>query len=248
MDIIKPTLAKNYDGQDPRGWWMSEKLDGVRAIWNGSDFHSRSGKSFPVSDELKSQMPSSAVIDGEMFGGRGMFQKTVGRVRSGDWHGLHFMAFDLVSKKRWEARQKALQSLKLPSWVKIVEQVKCRSSKHLETYEQTLIDLGAEGVMLRRPGSSYTQSRTKDLMKLKRIRTEEATVIGYQDGQGKHEGRLGALVADFAGAVFRIGTGFSDAQREAPPAIGASVTFSFFELTDGGKPRFPTFIAARDYE
>ena len=33
-----------------------------------------------------------------------------------------------------------------------------------------------------------------------------------------------------------------------PPDIGALVTFSFFELTDGGLPRFPAFVATRDYE
>jgi len=57
-----------------------------------------------------------------------------------------------------------------------------------------------------------------------------------------------ALVAKFAGGVFKLGTGLSDEQRDNPPAVGSMVTFSFFELTDGGLPRFPSFVGVRDYE
>ena len=243
-----PMLAKRYDGNDPTGWWMSEKLDGVRAIWTGSEFISRNGKVFPAPQEMKAAMPVGVKIDGELHGGRGKFQPTAGKVRSGKWDGLTFMAFDIVNSKAFEERQAQLATIKLPSWCSVVDQTECLSTPHLEQYERDLVAAGAEGVMLRKPSSKYVHSRSTSLLKLKRFKTDEAEVIGYQDGEGKHANRVGALIAKFAGETFKIGTGMTDDERETPPAIGSLVTFSFFELTDGGKPRHPVFVGVRDYE
>lgn len=227
---------------------MSEKLDGVRAIWNGSDFISRSGKVFPAPVELKESMPAGVILDGELFGGRGKFQTSIGKIRRGIWDGITYKVFDVIDSDPFEARQETLSALQLPSWCEVVEQVKCISRDHLEQYEQDLVELGAEGVMIRKPASPYRHSRSNDLLKLKRFQSAEAEVIGYEQGAGKHAHRIGALVARFAGEVFKLGTGLTNEERDNPPAIGSVVTFSFFELTDGGKPRFPSFIGVRDYE
>ena len=106
------------------------------------------------------------------------------------------------------------------------------------------LKLGGEGVMLRRNRSLYKEGRSMDLLKLKRFQTAEAVVEGYEEGQNL----IGSLVVRMGDIVFKIGSGLNDAIRSNPPAIGASVTFRFFELTDRGCPRFPTFLAVRDYE
>jgi DNA ligase-1 len=102
--------------------------------------------------------------------------------------------------------------------------------------------------MIRKPQSLYKHGRSSDLLKIKQFQSAEAEVVGYEQGKGKHAGRVGALIASFCGEVFKIGTGLSNDQREAPPAIGSVVMFSFFELTDAGKPRFASFMGVRDYE
>jgi len=247
MNNHKPMLAKEYRNQDPRGWWMSEKLDGVRAVWDGSNFKSRNGKVFPAPDHIKQAMPD-AIIDGELFCGRSMFQKTISNVRLGKWDKITFKVFDVIDSNPFEARQATLTALNLPGWCEVVEQVQCASRDHLEQYEHDLITLGAEGVMIRKPQSLYKNSRSNDLLKIKRFQSAEAEIVGYEQGNGKHAGRVGALVASFCGEIFKIGTGLTNQQRETPPPIGSLVTFSFFELTDGGKPRFPAFIGVRDYE
>jgi DNA ligase-1 len=57
---------------------------------------------------------------------------------------------------------------------------------------------------------------------------------------------MGALLVELAdGTRFAIGTGFSDAERESPPAIGDIVTFRYQELSDGGVPRFPSYVGVR---
>jgi DNA ligase-1 len=244
---MKPMLAKEYCYENPVGWWMSEKLDGVRAVWDGSEFKSRNGKVFPAPDHIKQAMPDT-ILDGELFCGRGKFQTTISNVRRGEWQDITYKVFDVIDSTPFEARQATLTALTLPAWCEVVEQVLCASHEHLEQYEHDLITLGAEGVMIRKPQSLYKHSRSSDLLKIKRFQSAEAEIVGYEQGKGKHAGRVGALVASFCGEIFKIGTGLSNDQRETPPAIGSVVTFSFFELTDAGKPRFASFMGVRDYE
>jgi len=72
---MKPMLARKWkETTNPRGWWMSEKLDGIRAIWTGDKFISRSGKDFTPPAWFTAQMPN-CILDGEFFLGRGMFQE-----------------------------------------------------------------------------------------------------------------------------------------------------------------------------
>ncbi len=254
---LSPMLAKKAGSHlQPEDWWMSEKLDGVRAIWTGTELLSRNGKTFQAPETFTRHLPRKVLLDGELTLGRGRFQKTAGIVRSkrGDWSEIKFMVFDLIDHQPFEARQDSLNTLLNPQndhltdKCQLVEQIRCESQQHLDEFEQNILAAGGEGVMLRRPGSLYEHKRSGDLLKLKRFQSEEAEVIGYEAGTGKHTGRVGALVCRFAEKIFKIGTGLTDREREQPPAIGAQVTFSFFELTEGGIPRFPVFITTRDYE
>ena len=101
--------------------------------------------------------------------------------------------------------------------------------------------------MLRQPGSRYESGRSSTLLKVKSFHDAEARVIEHQAGAGRHKGRLGALLVELDdGTRFAVGTGFSDAERENPPAIGSVITFRYQELSDGGVPRFPSFVGVRE--
>jgi DNA ligase 1 len=81
---------------------------------------------------------------------------------------------------------------------------------------------------------------------VKRFHDDEARVVGHQAGTGKHKGRLGALLVELRdGTRFALGTGLSDAERNTPPPVGTIVTFRYQELSDGGVPRFPSFVGVR---
>lgn len=248
-NIIKPMLARHYDDYfpDPCGWWLSQKYDGCRAIWNGTDFVSRNGKVFPAPDYMKRQMPDT-ILDGELFCGRGQFQTTISKVKRGEWLNIDYKVFDVIEDAPFEARQATLKALELPCWCEVVEQVECLSEEHLDEFEESILKQGGEGVIIRKPGSMYQHKRSEDMLKIKRFQSSEAEVIGYEEGKGRNAGRVGALVAKFCGEVFKLGSGLDDDSRENPPAIGSIVTFSFFNLTDAGKPRHPVFIGVRDYE
>jgi DNA ligase-1 len=93
----------------------------------------------------------------------------------------------------------------------------------------------------------YVAGRSSTLLKVKSFKDDEATVIAHQAGAGRHKGRMGALLVRMAdGTEFSIGTGFSDKERESPPAIGSIVTFRHQELSDGGVPRFPSYGGVRE--
>ena len=64
-------LAKKYkdDKNDCKGWLMSEKFDGIRAFWNGSEFYSRNGNKFFAPEWFTKDFPICQ-LDGELFAGR----------------------------------------------------------------------------------------------------------------------------------------------------------------------------------
>lgn len=252
MDVM---LAKTYKDQSVSGWLLSEKLDGVRAIWTGSKLVSRNGNVFDAPAWFTGQLPAGVVLDGELFAGRRMFQKTVGSVRKqtpidDEWRALRYCVFDAPEapggfEKRLEVCRAAIIG---SSVAELVEQVVCKGPHHLRQFAAELAAQGAEGVMLRKPGSAYEATRSANLLKYKHTDSDEAQVIGYQEGKGRHIGRLGALVCRWKEVVFNVGTGLSDLAREAPPAVGQKITFAFNGLTDDGVPRFPVFVCVRDYE
>lgn len=72
-------------------------------------------------------------------------------------------------------------------------------------------------------------------------------MVGYTAGKGKHAGKLGALIVETPqGIHFKLGTGFSDAQRENPPKIGSNVTYTYKDITKNGKPKFASFLRVRN--
>lgn len=243
-------LARDYENQNPWGWWISEKLDGVRAVWNGRTLVSRTGKVFHAPVWFIKDLPAGITLDGELGEARGMFQKTVGTVRThkGDWGNVKYMIFDVVAGGGYEIRRDTLERLKLPGHCKVLKQTRCKGEQHLEDFEAGILESGGEGVMLRKSNSLYEHDRSENLLKMKIFHTDEARVVGYKDGKGRHAGRLGALICEYMGKVFNIGTGLTDRLRELPPRLGEIVTFTYFDLTDGGVPRHPSFVACRNYE
>lgn len=251
----KVLLAKNYDGRDPTGWWVSEKLDGCRAVWDGARFLSRAGNVFVAPDWFTAGLPH-AVLDGELWLGRGRFDEVSGIVRRSakragwedEWRGIRYMVFDLpTALGGFEARMAQLDRLRLPGHAEVVAQVRCRGPEHLKERLAKVLAAGGEGLMLREPGSPYVAKRSGTLLKCKAMLDAEAVVVGHQPGRGKHRGKMGALVCETkAGVRFKIGTGFSDYDRAHPPKIGDVVTFTYQELSaKSGKPRFPAFLRVR---
>ncbi len=247
-------LAHSWDNdQDLTGWWMSEKLDGVRALWTGEHFLSRQGNRFFAPDWFVKGLPSIQ-LDGELWIDRKAFQRTVSVVRRRDaglaWREVKYVVFDAPAADHgFEERRRVIRETVREdqcSHVRVLYQVSCDGDDHLRKELARVEALGGEGLMFRRPGSKYESGRSHTLLKVKRFHDADAVVVEHLPGAGRHKGRLGALLVELLdGTRFSVGTGFTDAQREKPPPVGSIITFRFQELTDGGVPRFPSFVRVR---
>ena len=235
------------------GFWISEKLDGVRAYWDGKQFVSRLGNRFYAPAWFVEGLPSFP-LDGELWGGRKKFQRTVGIVKRQDenelWNELMFVVFDAPSHDAgFEdrlAHAKSILDLSTCKYVRVLEQERCLDHEHLKRELARVEALGGEGLMMRKPGSRYEIGRSTTLYKVKTFHDDEAVVVGYAPGRGRHKGRTGALILEMPnGTRFNAGTGLSDAERDAPPPIGSLVTYRYQELSDGGVPRFPSYVGVR---
>ena len=252
-------LAHSWQNEmDLAGWWMSEKLDGVRAWWDGERFVSRLGNTFLAPAWFRAVLPAVA-LDGELWVGRQCFQETVSIVRRQDagdqWHKVRFLVFDAphLSTSPFEARVSWIKDFvdgvvaTGASHVQAVDHQRCKSTDHLRTELARVEGLGGEGLMLRRPASLYESGRSTSLLKVKTFHDAEARVVSHEAGKGKHTGKVGALVVEMATANgpatrFKVGTGLSDAERANPPVVGSLITYRYQELTKDGVPRFPSYV------
>jgi DNA ligase-1 len=247
-------LAESWDNAaDLADWWMSEKLDGVRAYWDGKQFLSRQGNLYHAPDWFIEGLPS-VPLDGELWIDRKKFQRTVSIVRRQDkndlWKEVRFLVFDApAASGGFEDRLAFLKDALAKGAAKFARQhphERCKSLDALRAELARIDALGGEGLMLRQPGSKYVAGRSTTLLKVKTFHDAEAVIVGHQAGAGRHKGRMGALLVRLAdGTNFAIGTGFSDRERENPPPIGATVTFRYQELSEAGVPRFPSWVGVR---
>ena len=81
---------------------MSGKVGGVRAYWGGGRLLSRPGNEFFAPAWFTERLPKTP-LDGELWGGRRQFQRTVSTVRRQDrgeaWREIRYLVFDLPSMR-----------------------------------------------------------------------------------------------------------------------------------------------------
>ena len=249
-------LANVYRNQvDVTQYLVSEKLDGVRAVWDGRSLRFRSGKPIHAPAWFVDALPAQP-LDGELWAGRGRFahaQSTTRQQQPDDaaWRQMRLMVFDLPAHGGvFDERLGALKTLVASiqhDWVQAVPQQRVATDAALQALLQRTVRSGGEGLMLHCADAVYETGRSDTLLKLKPWLDAEAEVIGHRAGKGRHTGRLGALQIRMPeGKTFLLGTGFSDAQRQNPPPIGTRVTYRYRELTRTGLPRFASFLRVRE--
>ena len=102
-----------------------------------------------------------------------------------------------------------------------VEQFRVADRAVLKRKLDEVVRGGGEGLMLHLADAPYVTGRSDVLLKLKPLQDTEAVVIEHVPGKGKYQGMLGALRVQMPdGKKFLIGTGFTDAARQASAAGG----------------------------
>ena len=252
--VVPPALmlGKNWQARlDPSAYLVSEKLDGVRAFWDGQVLRFRSGRLIAAPRWFLDALPPTA-LDGELWMGRQSFDRVSAAVRRNtpmdeEWQALKYMVFDLPGTPGTFA-ERSVQIVSVVGavgvpWMQPLSQLRGTDAATLQRQLLALVAEGAEGLMLHQANALWTPGRSDSLRKLKAVPDEEARVVGHLPGKGRHAGRMGALLLEMpSGQRFALGTGFTDAQRASPPALGAVVTYGYRDRTPTGIPRFASFL------
>lgn len=251
-------LPKVYEKQALIDWMWSEKLDGIRGRWTGTEMLTKGGNKINIPPYFLKNFPPFP-LDGEIWGGRQTFETTSSIVKTSSydkgWDKLQYGIFDapergviiedrLEKAKKWFADQPS-------KFAFIIPQHRLSSKEELAEKLTEIERLGGEGIIVVKRGSMYTNGRSVDILKVKHFEDAEAIVIGYMPGKGKHQGSMGSLIVELVQdrkIVFKIGTGFSDDVRENPPPIGAMITFKYTGKYVSGKPKFPSFVRIRNVD
>jgi DNA ligase 1 len=249
-------LAQQYkSGIDVTQYLISEKYDGVRAMWDGKQLYTRQGNTINAPAWFTKDLPKIA-LDGELWLARHQFDALSGAVRKdvpidAEWQGITYNIFELPDASGdFQARAKRIVEIvkkaNLPH-LKAVEQFSLKDENTLNLRLAQVVKNGGEGLMLHRADAAYETGRSAALIKLKPLYDAEATVVAHTAGKGKYTGKLGALVVETQeGIRFKLGTGLSDNDRENPPKIGSLVTYTYKDKTKNGKPKFARFLRVRD--
>jgi DNA ligase len=252
LDLMLPHVYK--DNIDISGWLMSEKLDGVRGYWDGKRLLSKNGIPLHAPAIFLHNFPPFS-LEGELWGGRETFEQTVSIVKKqhphNGWLEIKFAIFDLPEQRG--GFNERLQKAK--SWFHnhpskfafVIPQKIIHNKGELKTELQRIEKLGGEGLIVRKSDTLYSSGRSHEILKVKNFSDAEAVVIAHIGGKGRNRGRLGSLLVELPNKIrFKIGTGFSDKQRDNPPAVGSIVTFKYYGMFQSGRPRFPSFLRIRE--
>jgi len=256
-DIPDVMQAKVLHGHiDVTEFWASEKLDGVRARWDGKQLLSKTGLRFAAPDWFVKGFPDRP-LDGELWMARGHYEDVISIVRKQapheGWKLLKLMVFDLPAHKgAFTERVEAMRQLTIAKnapYLGVIEQFRLESEAALMQKRDEITQQGGEGLMLHRQSAVYQSGRSDDLLKVKPFEDAEAVVIGYKLGKGKNTGLMGSVkVRSDNGKEFYIGSGFTQAQRKEPPPVGSVINYRYQGFTDAGIPRFAVFVRMRNEE
>jgi DNA ligase-1 len=240
---------------DPAKYLVSEKFDGVRAMWDGKVLRFRSGREVQAPHWFLEKLPAKA-LDGELWAGRGRFEELSGFVRKAEpvddeWRQITYMVFELPDAPGTftERAQRIQEIVTATRWPQLsaVLQTPVKDRKELKARFDEVIRSGGEGLMLHLADAPYTTGRSDVLLKLKPQLDTEAVVVEHIPGKGKYLGMTGSLrVESPEGRRFVLGTGLSDQVRKNPPAIGTTVTYTYRGLTSSGLPRFASYLRVRE--
>lgn len=248
---------KNFNG-----YLMSEKLDGVRGIWEAGKFKTRQDNPIHTPSYFTYNFPSFK-LDGELWIARAKFDEISALIRSDSldsslWKSVTYNVFDVPNaceefkltpctlSNRLKVLERYLQQNPNP-YIKIIKQIPIKDQEYLKEFYKDIIFNKGEGVVIRKDLAPYEKGRSKNALKLKPYEDAECKVIAYTEGKGKFQGKIGALLCQMPDdRVIKIGSGLKDKDRENPPKIGSIVTYKFNGLTKNSLPRFPVFLHIRD--
>lgn len=294
IPVFEVALAHKYDSNDKKikiddGTWLcSRKLDGCRTICivnNGTiKFLSRAGKEFSTLGKLEKAILdlgyNNIVLDGEIClktsNGEDDFQGIIKQLKRKD-HTIenpHYKLFDILTIDEFYGlsksdsfidRYKTLCQLPQCDYYSVVEQIQINSMEQFERLRNEAREKNWEGLMLRR-NLPYESGRSKNLLKVKDMQSEEYTVedvifgpfriINSDTKLEETIETLSSVIIKHKGNIVNVGSGFSLEERkefyeDKNKIIGKRIEVQYFEESESNGEfslRFPVYKGIRDYE
>jgi len=254
------TTASKWDNEDPKGWYISEKLGGIRCLWNGLEMWSKNGTQYNIPDYFVEKLPKSP-LDGELYMERGTLSKCMMIVKkkatdpdyNKEWNNMWFVVYDAPEapgnfKQRLSLLKDYFGSRQETLYVRLHEQEICRGRDDAQRQLEKIEKEGGEGIVLREPNSPYTKGRSKFVLEKRSHFEAFADVIEHIKGKSKNGAEIVASlrVRTGDGKEFLINRGITDDIRQHPPAVGSQIVYKFSGELDSGKPKAPVFIKVVD--
>ena len=278
--ISKPMLAHKFDINRvdySQPVYIQPKLDGIRCLFTANGAFSRNKKQFMNLKHIEMALKPffdqhpDVVLDGELYNHKLKrdFEKIVSLVRKqkpteedrrNAQHLIQFHVYDYFDGVQYDSYQTRNNNLTTSDiyGTSIHYVPTYRVHKHeeaLNMHHDAFLSNGYEGSILRLD-DVYKHTRSYSLMKFKDFSDAEATIVGYELGQGKRTGTLGKfLMMDDDGNRFGCppGKGYNykdlaDMLKNINKYIGRRATFTYFQRTNAGSYRHPLFKTIRNYE
>ena len=245
--FLKPMLLTKFSKStflSYPNWYVSEKFDGWRLLYQNGKFFTRQGNEILLEPKFYKDLQdidSDVILDGELWAG----YNCVNEVAS--LNKVQFLIFDIISDKPFKKRIKQIHKLVSPTKrIKIIEHTLVTSDNY-SMVEQLLSEVTSregEGLVMRHSEQIYQpDSRPKDFLKLKKLDSTEVEVVDYftTPNSNQPEGYISSLVCDYQGRIFKLNW-----RSFIAPEIGTFITIKFSQFTVNGLPKFPVYVAQRD--
>jgi DNA ligase-1 len=243
-------LLTTYKDQNTTNWVMSEKLDGIRAYWDGKQLLTRSGKVIHAPKWFIKDYPQFE-IDGELWTKRRDFENISSIVRdkipSKEWKQVKHYIFEVPNAKGGLFQRLAKVHVYENEYIKVLPQILIKNLEQQKRFLKEVESKKGEGIVVRDPNALYINKRTSKALKVKNFKDTECKIIGFTEGNGKYTAKVGAIICELPNQIqFKIGSGMTDKFRNNPPKVGTTVTFKYQNITKYGKPRFPVYLRIRE--
>lgn len=239
---------------------VSEKFDGIRALWDGQNMFSKSGKILAIppcfSDKLSPLgLKNGDFVEGELWIDYGAFDEISSVIlrknpTCTDFERVKYLIFNahLGESSDFLANLSQVkgildsQNLTQDRCIQVITQHRFATQKELSDFFNTVIAKGGEGVIVRDSRVAF---------KLKPQNDAECKIVDYSRGKGRIRGKVGAIICESLadknsgiekGVIFRIGSGLSDKMHENPPKIGTIITYKFSGISKNGIPKHTRFL------
>lgn len=256
-EILPVQLVSVYQSNiQVSDYLVSEKYDGVRAIWKEGKLMTKTGNQIFAPKWFIDALPD-VWLDGELWTKRQDFEFIASTVldktpQEQAWKKIEYRVFDMPNYhmpfiERSKAYARLIETLEVP-FIKAIEQVSLVDNDALRAMLEEYTKKGAEGLILHRKQAKFSSGRSDNVLKLKPYQESQARVKAYVPGKGKYSGMTGALEVAWYSAKkntevrFKIGSGLTDEERVSPPKVGSLIRFKYHGLTKNNIPRFASYI------